>query len=448
MVANDPVIIKDQQGCLPPLGILSLASFLMENTDHEISVIDAQVEGFSHSQLADKIASLHPDIVGLTTMTFTIIDCLETVKEIRKRVKTCIVAGGPHATIYPEECLTEEGLGADYVISGEGENSFLEFLGDYESGRTERLVYKTVRFIEDLDGLPFPARELVPIDKYFSVLAEAYPTTTAMSSRGCPYGCYYCDRPAMGKNFRSQSPNRVVDEMEWCEKHGIKEIFYYDDTFTINKRRVLRICDEYQHRGLKIKWDIRARVNTVDEELLVAIKGAGCTRIHFGCESAVPRVLRELNKGITPSQIETAFMLCHRFGIKTLAYFIIGNPTETKEDMRESLEMAKRLRADFTHVTILTPFPATKLYDMAKSRGIIKTDVWGEYSRNPTKEFIPPLWDEIYSRAELESFLKDFYADFYFRPSYMWEKVKEVKSLRQFKKYFKGALSLVKAKFT
>lgn len=437
LIGNDPVIIKDQQGLYPPLGLMSIASYLQHHSYDDVHILDAQVEGWNHEELAEEVAKLKPDIVGLTVMTFTLIDCKLTIEEIRKRVKTTIVVGGPHCSIYSND----NSLGADSVIVGEGEKSFLQLVQDYPQSKP---LYTQTSFIEDLDALPFPARHLTKIEKYYSVLAEEVPTTTAFSSRGCPYSCSFCDRPALGKSFRPQSAHRVVEEMEWCQTHGIKEIFFYDDTFTIQQRRVEQICQEYIRRGLRIKWDIRARVNTVNYEMLKLLKSCNVTRIHFGVESAVPRILKELNKGITTEQVYRTFESCKKLGIKTLAYFMMGCPTETEEDIKENLRMAKRIKADYMQMTILSLFPGTQIYKMAQKEGMVNGDPWLDYVHNPTLDFRPPMWESIYKRQEHEKHLRAFYQGFYLRPSFLLERLSEIKNLGQFVRYFNAGISLIK----
>ena len=440
LVGNDPVIIKDQQGLYPPLGLLSIASYLISHGYDDVHVLDAQVENWSHAELAQRVSELKPDVVGITAMTFTLIDVKLTVEEIRKRVRTKIVIGGPHTSIYPEETLA---LGADYSVVGEGEITFLELVEEIRRGTATKQIYRQEKFIEDLDALPFPARELVPISKYYSVLAEDTPTTTAFSSRGCPYLCTFCDRPALGKKFRSQSAKRVVDEMQWCEEHGIKEIFFYDDTFTILKQRNIEICKEYQKRNLSIGWDIRARVNTVDEEVLRLFKSCNGRRIHFGVESGVPRILKELNKGITREQTINTFRRCKVLGIKTLAYFMMGTPTETLDDVKESLKLAKEIEADYMQMTILSLFPGTKIYDMAIKEGMV-SDIWRQYVADPKIDFRPPMWEKIYTRKEHEEHLRWFYKKFYLRPRFIWDRLCEIRNPGQFRRYASAGLSLVR----
>lgn len=447
LVGNDPVIIKDQQGVYPPLGILYIAA-VMKKRGFEVHIIDAQADGSDHDQVAEKVLQMKPDMVGITAMTFTLVDCKLVIKAIRKRLKTIIVVGGPHTAIYPDECFDPEGLDADYVVVGEGEKTLVRLAEDIELGKAKDKIYRQLTFIEDLDELPFPARELTDMQSYYSVLSTDTPTTTAFSSRGCPFSCAYCDRPALGKGFRAMSATRVADEMEWCQKAGIKEIFFYDDTFSVSMKRVTEICTEIKRRNIKIKWDIRTRVNVVNEELLKTMKEAGCERIHFGVETANPRVVKELQKGTTNLQVEKAFDLCKRFGIKTLAYFMMGNPTETWEDVMETFALSNRIKPDFMQMTILSPFPATQVYLRALQEGVIEGDPWRDYARKINDDFRPPLWDQIYSRDELEKNLRKFYGMFYLRPKFVLDRIAEVRNYQQFMRYASAGMSLLKMTMT
>lgn len=449
LVGNDPVIIKDQQGVYPPLGILYIAAYLKNTGKYEVSIIDAQAEDLTHEQIGERVSNINPDLVGLTAMTFTLVDVKLTVQAIRKHnLKAKVIIGGPHTAIFPDECFEKEGLNADYVIVGEGEKTLDRLAEDISLGRAKDRIYRQLSFIEDLDELPFPARELTLVDKYYSVLSEDTPTTTAFSSRGCPFSCAYCDRPALGKGFRAMSATRVADEMEWCQKNGIKEIFFYDDTFSVSMKRVMEICAEIKKRNIKIKWDVRTRVNVVNDDLLKAMKEAGCERIHFGVETANPRVVKELQKGTTNLQVEKAFDMCKRHGIKTLAYFMMGNPTETLEDVKETLALSRRIKPDFMQMTILSPFPATQIYLRALQEGVVEGDPWRDYARRINDDFRPPLWDQIYTRNELEKHLRWFYGEFYLQPQFVVDRIKEIRNFGQFKRYASAGISLLKMTMT
>jgi len=305
-----PRSVDEARGYNPPLGLLYLAAYLQKNSEHQVEILDCQVEELNYKQIEEKIKENAPDAIGLTTMTFTLIDVLNIVKiakKINPEIKT--ILGGPHVDIYPEETINQPGV--DYLVLGEGEKPLKGLLDNINSLNNLRqvkgVVFKDNNKIvntgraelnQDLDSLPFPARRLTPYQKYSSVLSKVSPVTTMFTSRGCPYKCLFCDRPHLGKFFRARSAKNVVDEMEECQKMGIKEILIYDDTFTVKRQRVIDICLEIQKRNLKIDWDVRARVDTVDKELLEIMKDSGCQRIHYGVEAGTQKILNVLRKGI------------------------------------------------------------------------------------------------------------------------------------------------------
>ena len=348
-----------QEDPMPPLGLMYIAAYLEKYTNHEIKILDCLIEKINHEQLKEKIKQEKPNVVGITTLTFTLIDVLRTAKTVKEiNQDTKVILGGPHVNIYPEETLNFPEI--DFLVLGEGEKPVKDLLDNLN--QTEKLrEFKGIAFknenkiinpgprelIQNLDELPFPSRNLIPNKKYSSVLSENNPVTTLFSSRGCPFRCTFCNRAHLGKTFRARSAKNVVDEMEECKKIGIGEIFIYDDTFTINRQRVLDICSEIKKRNLKIYWDVRARVDTVDEEVLNQMKNTGCQRIHYGVEAGTEKILKVLNKGITLEQIEKTFKLTRKIGVQTLAYFMIGSPRETKKDIMETIKFAKKIKPDF-----------------------------------------------------------------------------------------------------
>jgi radical SAM superfamily enzyme YgiQ (UPF0313 family) len=226
----------------------------------------------------------------------------------------------------------------------------------------------------------------------------------------------------------------LVDDIEECEKIGKNEYLFYDDTFNENKKRVLDICNEIIRRRLDIGWDIRARVDTVDEEILQHLKKAGCQGIHYGIEAGTEKILKILNKGITIKKARQVFDLTRRYNIPVLAYFMIGNPTETREDIYETFKVMKDLKPDYVHMTILTPFPGTKIYLDGLKNGIIKQDYWREFAADPTPDFTPPIWGETFTHEELNDLLIKGYKSFYTRPSYILKRIVKIRSFHEFKK--------------
>ncbi|MFP4055897.1 MAG: B12-binding domain-containing radical SAM protein [Candidatus Brocadiia bacterium] len=440
LVGNNPPFLDEERGCNPPLGLLYLAAVLQARSDHAVGVVDAMAEGLSYPQLGSRIAEAEPDLVGISAMTFTLLDVVRAVATARQAAPRARVAvGGPHVHLYPRETAALSGV--DFALRGEGDLTFLELCDrlDCPSAWEEvpGLVFRRdgqlvetppAPPIDDLDALPFPARHLVPIERYSSVLAHRRPVTTMFTSRGCPYRCTFCDRPHLGKKFRAQSAARVVDEMAACAAMGIPEILVYDDTFTVRRQRVLDICSGIQRRALDVGWDIRARVDTVDPEMLAALRAAGCERIHYGVEAGSDRLMQVLRKGITVEQARQAFRDTRRAGIATLAYFMIGIPGETEADVRQTFELARQLRPDVVHITILTPFPGTAIYHQALEEGVYERDYWRDFALQPRPGFRPRYWTRELSRERLEELLVEGYKDFYARPAYVARQLLKVRS--------------------
>lgn len=455
LVTNVPKFVDQETGKYPPLGLLYIAAAVLKFTDHQVEVLDACAENLNYSSLKTAIEDKKPDVVGIQTYTFTLIDTLETAriaKEINPGIK--VVLGGIHVNIYPVESIIKKNV--DFLVLGEGEYIFVNLLNALhrkkDVSKVSGIVYKKdgkiintgcTPLIEDLDAVPIPARELTKINLYTSVLAKQSPITTMFSSRGCPFQCIFCDRPHLGKLFRARSASNVVDEMQVCSELGIKEIFFYDDTFSVDRQRVLDICNEIRNRALNICWDIRTRVDTVDEGLLDKLREAGCSRIHYGIESGVERISNILRKYIDLQKAKHIMKATHDAGITTLAYFMIGNPTETKKEILETIAYANRLTADFAHFAITVPFPATKLYELGLSHKIFKNDYWREFAADPVAGFIPHAWEEILSRQEISTLLAYAYRSFYLRPDYLIKKVIEIRSLNEFSKKAKAGLKLL-----
>jgi radical SAM superfamily enzyme YgiQ (UPF0313 family) len=454
---NIPSVVDEERGHNPPLGLLYVAAYARKHTTHEISVLDATVEGVGYDRLKGRIAEMKPDVVGVTATTFTLVDAMMVVglvKEISPDI--VVVIGGPHPYIYPTETVRLPGI--DFAVLGEGEATFsalLDNLGDYDAlSKIRGLAYADKSgdvvntgippLVEDLDSLPFPARDLTPYMEYSSLIAKRRPVTTMITSRGCPYRCLFCDRPHLGKKFRPRSAMNVVDEMNECYDMGIREILIYDDTFTISKQRVLDICAEIKRRGLDIGWDVRARVDTVNAEMLRAMKDAGCERIHYGVEAGTPEVIETLRKGITLEQVRDVFKMTKDEGISILAYFMIGSPGETREQIYESLRLARELGPDFMHLAITTPFPETDLYRMGFEKGVLTEDYWREFAKDPKPGFIPKVWEEHLTRDELIDMLHKGYKDFYLRPAYIWKRLKSLRNLSDFRSKARAGMKVFK----
>lgn len=440
-----PAALETGTGCNPPLGLLFLAGYLLRHTSFLVEIIDSQVDRLDYPDLEKRLQNTSFDVVGITAMTFTLLDVIKTAAVVKKVNPTCrVVVGGPHAHLYPKETAGLEGI--DFVVPGEGEVAFaalIENINDFTAlEKIKGLVYKTPEGriidngvsppIDNLDSLPFPARRLTPYKKYSSLLAKRTPVTTLITSRGCPYTCSFCDRPHFGgKGFRAMSAERVVEEIEDCLEMGIHEFLVYDDTFTVKKERVKKICRLIIRKQLDIGWEIRTRVDTVDEEMLSLLKQAGCRGIHYGIEAGTEKILKVLQKGINLEQAKQVFDLTRKNKIHILAYFMIGNPSETREDIYQTFRTARWLKPDYFHLSILSPFPGTAIYSDGLKRGILTSDRWRQFAENPGKNVEMLYWEENLRRDELVALLVKGYKSFYNRPSYILRQLLRVRSLSE-----------------
>jgi radical SAM superfamily enzyme YgiQ (UPF0313 family) len=345
----------------------------------------------------------------------------------------------------------------DFVFTGEAEKSVADFLNAWEDPARWRgvagIFYKTregvlegppVSLIEDLDALPFPDRRLTRRHLYVSPLTEKKSVTSMITSRGCPFQCTYCARVHFGKKFRARSAGNVVDEMEQCLGLGIEYIRVYDDTFTLDRQRVLDICGEIRRRNLRLRWDIRAHINTIDAEMLRALKASGCDLICYGIESGSDEILKRMKKGITREKAVEVVGMTRKIGIRTLLYFMLGFPGESREQMLETIEFAKVLEPDFCHFAILVPFPRTAVYEEGMAQKMFKGDPWREFAEHPARNFKPPFWVERVPEEEMRALLDRAYRAFYWRPSYLLKRLLALRSWNDFCQKAKTAAHLLR----
>lgn len=451
---QDYFSVESKAAVWPPLGLLYIAAFVKSKEKHAVSLIDMEAEGLSVSRLKERIRESQPDVVGIYTTTFSVIDVFliaRAVKEIDPGIH--ISLGGPHVNIYPEETIANADI--DSVVLGEGEITFLSLLDALEqqnelSGIPGILYKERERVIrtappgpaQSLDEFPFPDRAMVPYKLYDNVFANDSPSTSMISSRGCGYRCIFCYRPPLETRVRFRSSRNVLAEMEECLSLGMKDIFFYDETFTLDQPRVTRICNGIIDRNMRLRWGMRTRVDAVDYEMLRKLKAAGCERIHFGVEAGTPRVLSVLNKGISIPQIKEAFRLSRKAGIETLGYFMLGSPSETRKDMLETIDLAVALNPDYAYFSLTLPLPDTMLYRKGLEEGVFTHDFWKEFAADPHVRFSPQLWEEHLTKDELRQMLRYATRRFYFRPRYLIGIASKQRSLREFKKKMKIGLEL------
>lgn len=462
LLGKNPSIIEEHRGYNPPLGLLSLATIVKQRRGdvHQTTILDSQPPDMSYDELAAYLEKEQFDLIGVTTMTFTLLDVHRTLEIIQqKSPRSKVMLGGPHVHLFPEETLNLPGV--DFLLQGEGEYSTIRLIDALEENTPLHdipgLVFMdnghmvnngVAEKIVDLDAIPWPDRTLLPLDDYSSLIGKNNIVTTLFSSRGCPFKCRFCDRPTSPVNcgFRFRSAKHVVDEIEECANLGVKEILIYDDTFTVNKNRVMEICDEILTRNIKMVWDVRAHVETMSPEMLKMMKRAGCERIHYGVECGNDRMMKVINKLTKVENVKRVFKETQKAGIESLAYFMIGLPTETAADIQDTMNLAINLNPDYAHITVFCPYPGTYMYEMGLEQGIIPYDVWREFAANPTPDFALPVWEENFTREELHQHIVQFYKKFYMRPQYILKRTLKVRSMSEFKRKLKAGLSVVTMK--
>lgn len=447
---------------LPPLGLAYIAAAI-EKEGHDVRILDTAILNMSIKDIKDYFRNNKFDIIGITLMTPMYLNFVNIVKAIKPLTgKTPLVAGGAHPSILPVETL-KENPGVDYSVFGEGESVFPDLINAikgkksvsavngvaYREGKAVKIT-KPAKMIENLDELPMPARHLLDNEKYIPAPStyRKLPVMHISSSRGCPYNCTYCSSQSVfGRKYRSHSVDRVLEELKLLmNKYGAKEVCFLDDIFTLNKRWMNDLCNRLIREGInkKISWSCSTRVNLVDLSLLKKMKKAGCWQIHFGIESGSQRLLNLIKKGITLQQSRDAIKCCRKVGIKTRAYFMLGLPTETKEESLKTIAFAKEIDPDYVKFSLTTPYPGTELFDIVKKEGNLKSESWsiyktmGGFGSGTERPYVP----KGRTSKELNELQKRAHKEFFFRPKIILRFLLNIRSIGEIRLYAKTALAL------
>jgi anaerobic magnesium-protoporphyrin IX monomethyl ester cyclase len=439
--------------CQEPI-FLAYAAAVLEKNNLEVELIDCRPNYINLKSLSEKITE-NTGLIVMQTSTPSINLDLETAKYLKEKNKNIKIAFvGTHPTALDQEILRKNPF-LDLVLRGEYDYTVLEValaLKNKKSfekikGITYRQGEKIIRnenreYIMDLDKLPWPARHFLPIEKYFEPIFIGQPTLRIITSRGCPFQCKFCLWPQLmhGRMFRTRDPIKVVDEIEHLkEKYKIKEYYFDDDTFTVNPKRVEKICDEIIKRKINLPFDCLARVDTVNSNLLKKMKEAGCYVIRYGVESSSPEILKNIRKQITPEQIKIAFQETKKARIKTHATVMFGLPGETKETIKETIRFVLKLDPDYAQFPVAVPYPGTEFYNFVKEKGWLKSNDWGDFEGGKAVVEYPNL-----NRQEIEKASKTAYKKFYLRSKYIFKKIKETRSPKTAIQLFKNGLNLLK----
>lgn len=394
---------------MPSLGISFLSAYLKSH-NHESRIIDLWAELMSDDSLRNRISEYKPDMIGIPFFTALYKETVRLIGMLKASFPdTLIVVGGPHASALPTTVLNES-ASVDLVVIGEGEETILEImqsLGTRDFSHINGIAFRNGdvisinperTYIKDIDSIPYPDLEYMSPEKYKSSPPYGWYgfPLIMITSRGCPSKCTFCCKSVYGGSFRAMSPERIVAEIKhWKSNLPIKEIRFYDDDFTISNKRIYALCDLMIKEKINLPWSCTTRVDFLTRELLAKMKEAGLYFISLGVESGSERVLKSLKKRYKLEHIRNAFQWCHSLRVQTLAYFLVGNPEETIDEMTATLELQREIKPGFSGWGILEVFPGSPLFEECRNKPGYQLDIESGYR-------------DFYRNDMDEGFLRDF----------------------------------------
>lgn len=435
---------------LPPMGILYIGAELRKNS-HHVHVIDADIDGLTEPEMADRILESEPDIVGFSLMTPQLPSTLQTCFELKqRRPKLPIVLGGAHIASTGDDVFSMEGAAEcfDFAVNGEGELTMLEVLERMRDGALPDclegipgVIYRdsggdVIRncgrpFYKELDDLAPIDYGMVDVYKYKIPTLPGPPVVGLMITRGCPFKCTYCDAPiTTGKKIRFHSPDRAVaDIVRIHREFGVRGFSFRDSTFTAKKKWVVEFCEKLIASGVNIAWRCNTRVDCVTDELLAVMKRAGCHTINFGVESGHPEILKRIKKDVDLDRIYQAHKWTNKHGIRTYTTFLVGSPGETDETIRATIELAKKARPSMAMFFVTIGYPGTEMYTEAVSEGLVEPGWWREQKWDIDKNTaFEKRWGWSADAGALtipgfdaERWQKRATREFYLRPQFIWD---------------------------
>jgi len=446
--------IKPLVNVVPSPSLLYLAPFLIED-GHEVTYL----EGLFHSleKTIDIIREIDPGIIGVTLTSVDWENSRWMLNDLKKTFpEVLIVAGGIHPTLWKEKCF-EECSGIDVITIGEGEHTMRELACCVGKGtsfeKVKGLIIKTDRGLvetddravsEDIDSLPFPSHELADISSYIPspTFYKSLPHANIIGARGCPYQCIFCHTD---RHVRMRSASNITDEIEILYKeHGVTDIAFWDDTFTLSKDRAMKFCREMIERNIKVDWAVNARVDSIDRELLEEMKKAGCWRVLYGIESGVQKNLDTLRKGTTIQQIRRAVELTSDVGIEAYGTFMFGIPGETFEEGLQTIEFACSIPLDYAVFVNLTPLPGTEVYEKLLAGSITPAKFTRNRFNFKNVSFVP----EGMTEEQIKFLIQSGHRKFYLRPRLIWTKIRGIRSYFDLSKYIRGFLLIATSKYS
>lgn len=457
LLMNPPWIGKT---AYPPLGLAYLAAALDE-AGIENKIVDCEALQLSLEDVKKIVQKEDADMIGITATTPSVESAFKCAQAIKEVSSSPLIMGGIHMTSMPEQSMGKKEI--DIGVIGEGERTIVELAETIRDKKPLENV-KEICFrdkskiistghrelIDDLDSIPFPARYKLPQERYVGNpgLPKVGNIASTMTTRGCPFQCTYCSSRAIWKGrIRKRSAKNVLDEIEHLVKdYDVKAVMFKDDTFTIDTERAVSICRGMKERGLSIIWSCSARVDTVSKDLLCEMAKSGCKLIEFGLETGSERMLKVMKKGSTLEQARNAVKWCREVGIRVNGFFMIGNPGETEEEIKETVNLAKQLDLYSAQWAITRLFPGSEMFEKFKNEiGEVNNwdtflDVNPIYSAEGTPAF---LLSEVPPDI-LHGYLKQMTRYYSLKPRRVFENLQKIKNLTGLKRQLKAGLKLLR----
>lgn len=380
-----PIPYKYAKTPYPPLGIAYLAAIIRQRCNYisDISYINGQI--LNDEAFWRNVSQASQDVVIISSSIRQINDSKIIARIVRNNnPKAFIILGGPGPSSVVLSCheyFNDSDI--NIVIKGEAENSLVMILDRIHEGRSLSDIPNIVLnskgkvsinnftpLFTNVSDIPWPDRSIFDNSVYLDRWKRSIGSTSVhmIGSRGCPYSCIFCDKTVTGSRIRCRNIDDIVNEMVFLQdKYSPDDIFYFDDLFTVNKKRTIKLCKGVMNaKSFNTNWSVQGRVDKVDEEMLEQMVLAGCSEIMFGVESGSDRILKYLKKGFVRKDIINAFEMCHKVGIKPGAYVIIGVPGETLDDTQDTISLVEQIEPSLLNFSFLTPYPNTTLYEETK----------------------------------------------------------------------------------
>jgi len=417
-----------------PLGCLYLAANLQRSGNQDVCVIDARLKGWDSQKVVQELEDFEPDIVGLSAFSGEANVAHDAAAAIKSRFPNVkIIIGGPYGTYSSKVILKDKNI--DYAFYGEADKGIVQLVQTLESGETVSgiagLAYREngvicqntqSNIVEDLDTLPDPAYDMIDLENYKKahvpgIIIKDPKFISLQSSRGCPYRCIFCHN-VFGKRFRAISADRLFEQVNTLSmKFSVREFFFLDDSFNIDKKRVMRFCEQIIQTGKKFNFSfpVGLRGDVLDKETLKTLKCAGTYRLAFGIESGVPRMQKLLKKNVDLVKLKEMIKYSDELGIITQGFLMLGFPTETEQELKQTVQYACNSEMHLISASIPNPYPETELHDLAIELGKKVPENMAEYNFLSPKFQLTDLPEKTVNRYLIWINIR-----FYLNPFRLW----------------------------